>query len=176
MAEWTRGAKVGLFAIAAAGAGYALWHYVSPTAGTSGGYTIHAYLDDAQGLATYSRVMVAGIPVGSIESIRLEPFEPYRLIGLALAHHALGERSAADAVLAELIEKYAHDWSYNIAYIHAYREDNEGAFKWLDEAVRFADPGLSLIVVEPLFGNLHDDARWADFLRELGKRGLIGLR
>ena len=72
-------------------------------------------------------------------------------------------------VLAELIEKYAHDWSYNIAYIHAYREDNEGAFKWLDEAVRFADPGLSLIVVEPLFGNLHDDARWADFLRELGK-------
>jgi TolB-like protein/Flp pilus assembly protein TadD len=111
----------------------------------------------------------AGRPAEAIESIRLEPFEPYRLIGLALAHHALGERSAADAVLAELIEKYAHDWSYNIAYIHAYREDNEGAFKWLDEAVRFADPGLSLIVVEPLFGNLHDDARWADFLRELGK-------
>jgi hypothetical protein len=64
---------------------------------------------------------------------------------LALAHHALGETIAADAVLKELIEKYAQDWSYNIAYIHAYRNDIEGAFHWLDEAIRYADPGLSLI-------------------------------
>ena len=111
----------------------------------------------------------SGRPEDAIESIRLEPFEPYRLIGLALAHHALGETAAADAVLQELIEKYAHDWSYNIAYIHAYRQDIEGAFHWLDSAVRFADPGLSLIVAEPLFANLHDDGRWAAFLRELGK-------
>lgn len=108
-------------------------------------------------------------PEDAIESIRLEPFEPYRLIGLALAHHALGETIAADAVLEELIEKYAQDWSYNIAYIHAYRNDIEGAFHWLDEAIRYADPGLSLIVAEPLFNNLHHDARWAAALRDLGK-------
>jgi TolB-like protein/Flp pilus assembly protein TadD len=108
-------------------------------------------------------------PGDAIESIRLEPFEPYRLIGLALAHHALGETIAADAVLKELIEKYAQDWSYNIAYIHAYRNDIEGAFHWLDEAIRYADPGLSLIVAEPLFSNLHHDARWAAALRDLGK-------
>jgi phospholipid/cholesterol/gamma-HCH transport system substrate-binding protein len=42
------------------------------SAGTSGGYTVHAYLSDASGLASYSRVMVAGIPIGSIQSIRLE--------------------------------------------------------------------------------------------------------
>jgi hypothetical protein len=69
--------------------------------------------------------------------------------------------AAVDAVLQELIEKYAQDWSYNIAYIHAYRQDIEGAFHWLDAAVRFADLGVSLIVAEPLFANLNDDGRWA---------------
>ena len=88
---------------------------------------------------------------------------------MALAHHALGETAAADAVLKELIEKFAHDWSYNIAYIHAYRKDIEGAFHWLDNAVMHSDPGLSLIAVEPLFTNLHHDVRWAKFLRDLGK-------
>ncbi|MCL2823437.1 MAG: MlaD family protein [Polyangiaceae bacterium] len=72
MAEWTRGAKVGLFAVACAGAGYGLWNFVNPTAGTSGGYTVHAYLTDATGLATYSRVLTSGISIGSIETIRLE--------------------------------------------------------------------------------------------------------
>lgn len=72
MAEWTRGAKVGLFALACCGAGYGLWRFVNPAAGTAGGYTVHAYLNDAAGLASYSRVMVAGIPIGNIESIRLE--------------------------------------------------------------------------------------------------------
>jgi len=72
MAEWTRGAKVGVFALACVGAGYGLWRFVNPAAGTSGGYTVHAYLNDASGLASYSRVMVAGIPIGSIESIRLD--------------------------------------------------------------------------------------------------------
>ncbi|MCU0690635.1 MAG: MlaD family protein [Polyangiaceae bacterium] len=61
-----------MFALAAAGAGYGMWRFVNPATGTSGGYTVHAYLNDATGLATYSRVLVAGIPIGSIESIRLE--------------------------------------------------------------------------------------------------------
>jgi hypothetical protein len=38
MAEWTRGAKVGVFVLACCGAGYGLWQFVNPAAGTSGGY------------------------------------------------------------------------------------------------------------------------------------------
>jgi len=49
-----------------------LWTFVNPSAGTSGGYTVHAYLNDATGLATYSRVLVSGIAIGTIDSIRLE--------------------------------------------------------------------------------------------------------
>ena len=72
MAEWTRGAKVGLFAVATAAAGYGIWQFVNPSAGSADGYAVYAYLNDASGLASYSRVMIAGIPVGNIESIKLE--------------------------------------------------------------------------------------------------------
>jgi phospholipid/cholesterol/gamma-HCH transport system substrate-binding protein len=37
-----------------------------------GGYTVHAYLDDASGLAEQSRVMLSGIAVGEVKAIKLE--------------------------------------------------------------------------------------------------------
>src|SRR5207244_1433147 len=40
--------------------------------GTAGGYTVYAELKDATGLAPQSRVMMAGIAVGTIKSIRLD--------------------------------------------------------------------------------------------------------
>ena len=39
----------------------------------------------------------------------------------------------------------------------------------LDKAVEYADLGLSEIVGEPAFGNLHDDPRWLPFLTSIGK-------
>ncbi|MBT8040597.1 MAG: hypothetical protein KJN78_10170 [Gammaproteobacteria bacterium] len=53
--------------------------------------------------------------------------------------------------------------------MHAWRGDTEGVFQWLDNAVAFADPGLSLIVAEPQFAPVHDDPRWAAFMERLGK-------
>ncbi len=72
MAKLTQAAKVGAFVIAMSGAGYLIYRTVSKEVGGSGGYTIHGYLDDASGLAPHSRVLMAGIPVGSIEKISLE--------------------------------------------------------------------------------------------------------
>lgn len=72
MTEWTRGARVGLFALVCVVAGYGVWRFLNPAAGSAGGYTVHAYLGDASGLASYSRVLIAGIPVGSVQSIKLE--------------------------------------------------------------------------------------------------------
>jgi phospholipid/cholesterol/gamma-HCH transport system substrate-binding protein len=72
MAKVTQGAKVGAFALVTAVAAYAVYHTVSKDYGGSNGYVVHAYLPDASGLAQHSRVTIAGIPVGTIESIRLE--------------------------------------------------------------------------------------------------------
>lgn len=123
--------------------------------------------------AAHSFIGVALIAQGqnhaALEIIRQEPFEPYRLIGLALVHHAMNDTEGSDAALAELIEKYEKEWAYNIAYVHAVRGQLDLAFDWLDRAVEYKDPGLSLIVVEPNFANLESDPRWLEFLRGLGK-------
>src|SRR5262245_15821229 len=72
MGEWTKAAKVGLFVLVVAGAAVLIYRFVSRTTGTAGGYTVFAELRDATGLAPQSRVMMAGIPVGNIQSIRLD--------------------------------------------------------------------------------------------------------
>jgi TolB-like protein/lipoprotein NlpI len=98
-----------------------------------------------------------------------ESFEAYRLIGLAMAQHALGDIEAADAALAELIEKNEQGWAFNIAYVLAFRNETDRAFEWLDKAVEYADPGLAVIDGQPEFGNLYDDPRWLPFLASIGK-------
>lgn len=72
MAKVTQAAKVGAFVIIAGAATFVVWRAVSKDVGPGGGYTVHAYLEDASGLANHSRVTVSGIPVGSIDKIYLE--------------------------------------------------------------------------------------------------------
>jgi phospholipid/cholesterol/gamma-HCH transport system substrate-binding protein len=72
MAKITQGAKVGIFVVLTGVAAWGVYKYVSKEVSGGGGYTVHAYIHDATGLATHSRVTIAGIPVGSIDSIKLE--------------------------------------------------------------------------------------------------------
>jgi len=72
MTQATQAAKVGLFVALAGAAAYGIYRYVSPQVSGSGGYTVHAFIHDATGLATHSRVTIAGIPVASLDAIKLE--------------------------------------------------------------------------------------------------------
>jgi phospholipid/cholesterol/gamma-HCH transport system substrate-binding protein len=72
MAKVTQAAKVGLFLVGTAVAGFVIYRTVSKEVGGGGGYVVHAYVKDATGIANHSRVAIAGIPVGSIEKISLD--------------------------------------------------------------------------------------------------------
>jgi phospholipid/cholesterol/gamma-HCH transport system substrate-binding protein len=72
MARGTQAAKVGIFIAATGAAGYGIYRFVGPEVAGGSGYTVHAYIKDATGLATRSRVTIAGIPVGTLDSIKLE--------------------------------------------------------------------------------------------------------
>jgi phospholipid/cholesterol/gamma-HCH transport system substrate-binding protein len=72
MARGTQAAKVGLFVVLTGAAAYGIFRYVSPEVTGGKGYTVHAFIHDATGLATRSRVTIAGIPVGTLDSIKLE--------------------------------------------------------------------------------------------------------
>jgi hypothetical protein len=85
-----------------------------------------------------------------------------------MAYYALGRKADSDAALAALIAKYEKDWSYNIAYVYAFRGEADKAFAWLDKAVEYGD-NLTLIVPDNLFDKIHADPRWLPFLRKVGK-------
>jgi len=110
-----------------------------------------------------------GEPEPALAAMQNEGLEIWRLIGLVMALHALGQTAASDAILVELIEKYEQEAAYNIAYVLAFRGEADQAFEWLNKAAAYHDPGLSRITSEPLFANIHDDPRWLPFLKSLGK-------
>jgi phospholipid/cholesterol/gamma-HCH transport system substrate-binding protein len=71
MAKGTQAAKVGLFVLMTGAAGFGIYRFINPESGGGGGYVVHAFIRDATGLATRSRVTIAGIAVGTLDSIRL---------------------------------------------------------------------------------------------------------
>ncbi len=114
-------------------------------------------------------LLLKGEPEAALTAMQQESDEVRRLLGLAMAHHALGQAAESDAALGKLIEKYEQDWAYNIAYVLAFRGEANRAFEWLDKAVEYNDPGLSGIAAATEFANIHDDPRWLPFLESIGK-------
>ncbi|MCA9606352.1 MAG: MCE family protein [Myxococcales bacterium] len=87
MGNKVKAARVGALVLAAVVGAFVVWRLVDERAGAREGYRVYAYLENAHGLITKSRVTVAGLPVGTIDSIRLEtvrarnlPCEPDRTI------------------------------------------------------------------------------------------------
>jgi len=113
-------------------------------------------------------LLLKGEPHAALEAMQLED-SIWGMIGLPLAYHALGRKDESDAALAALIEKYEQGAAYNIAYVLAYRGEADRAFEWLEKAVVYKDGGLSEILGERLFANIHDDPRWLLFLESIGK-------
>jgi phospholipid/cholesterol/gamma-HCH transport system substrate-binding protein len=72
MKETYNAAKVGLLVLVTLAASIAAYRFVDEGAQGDRGYHVYAIFDDVQGLVPKSRVLIAGIPVGTIESIRLE--------------------------------------------------------------------------------------------------------
>jgi len=112
-----------------------------------------------------------GEPEEALQTMQQETSVEWRLIGLAMAYHALGQATESDAALAELldIEKERPGWAYNIAYVLAFRGEADRAFEWLDKAVQYKDPGLTDVSTDPLLANISDDPRWLAFLESIGK-------
>jgi TolB-like protein/Flp pilus assembly protein TadD len=98
----------------------------------------------------------------------LEPNEGYRHFELALAHHARGDRPAADAALGELIAQDRNFAAYQIAQVYAWRGDTDKAFEWLQVSFENHDTGMLSLLIDPLMRGLHHDARYKGMLAKIG--------
>jgi TolB-like protein/class 3 adenylate cyclase/Tfp pilus assembly protein PilF len=96
-----------------------------------------------------------------------EVYDPFRLLGLALVHHASGRDADSRAALEALIEKEADGSAYQIAQGYGGREETDPCFQWLERAFRQRDPGMAAVKFDPLLRGVHEDPRWQPFLQKM---------
>ena len=72
MGRFTTAAKVGAFAFVTLVAGLLIYRFVSKSARAGGGLTVYALMNDASGVAKLSQIRIAGIPMGSVQSVKLD--------------------------------------------------------------------------------------------------------
>ena len=89
---------------------------------------------------------------------------------MAVVHHAAGRGGEAEAALRELEENWSIEAAYQIAAVHAFIGDPDGAFRWLERSYEQRDSGLVSVLREPTFRTLHEDPRWEPLIRKIGFR------
>jgi len=109
-----------------------------------------------------------GNGAAALREAQLDPNEGYRRFELALAHYARGDRSAADAALAELIAKDRNFLAYQIAEVYAWRGEKDKAFEWLQISLNDHDTGTLSLLIDPLMRGLSDDVRYDGLLAKIG--------
>ena len=104
----------------------------------------------------------------ALREAELEPDAGFRRFELAVAHHARGDRAAADAALADLIANGRRGLAYQIAEVYALRGEKDKAFEWLQIALDDRDAGMLGLLVDPLLHSLRDDPRYKNLLAKVG--------
>lgn len=109
-----------------------------------------------------------GEAAAALAAAQQEQAGPWRDVAITLARQVGPDRSAADAALKRLIEKYSADGPYQIAEVYALRGDANATFQWLDRAWRARDPGIGYLLFDPFILRFKDDPRFAAFCRKVG--------
>jgi TolB-like protein/Tfp pilus assembly protein PilF len=112
--------------------------------------------------------ILRGDAAAALAAAQEEPPGPWHDIAMALALQIGPDRKAADAVLKNLIAKYADLGPYQIAEAYALRRDPDAVFQWLDRAWKQHDPGISYLLYDPLILRYREDPRFAAFCHKVG--------
>jgi TolB-like protein/DNA-binding winged helix-turn-helix (wHTH) protein len=111
--------------------------------------------------------LLQGRPQDALSEIGHLHYATYRAYLYALTYYALGRKKESDDALRELVMKYHASDAFEIAMIYGFRNQTDKAFEWLDRAYAQRDPSLISTKVEPLLKSLHNDPRFAAFLKKL---------
>ena len=111
--------------------------------------------------------VMQGRPQDALPEIELVRYPFLRAYLYAMAYHALRREKESDTALRELIAKFHEGGAYQVAQAYAFRSQSDEAFEWLDRAYAQRDSGLIGTKVDPLLKSLHNDPRYAAFLKKL---------
>jgi len=95
---------------------------------------------------------------------------PQHIATLGYAYARTSNYAEATKSLDKLINLSQKEYvsSYQIASIYSGLDDIEHALEWLGKAVKERSTMLVLVMVDPMFKNLHADARFKEILRKIG--------
>ena len=102
----------------------------------------------------------------ALTAFEKESHDGFRLLGLSMAHHALGQKGPSAAALEQLGELPMH--AFLNAQANAYCGNVDLAYEWLERAYTQRNAGLCQMKFQPLLRNLHGDSRWQPFLKKMG--------
>ena len=125
-----------------------------------------------RGLSHYTfaiTLLIKGDLAGALAEAKLETSPNWQQDALAMIYDAMGKKTESDAALNSMIQGFEKESSWNIAYIYATRGDADRCFEWLDKALIYGDPGVSLTATHWAFANVRKDPRWLPFLRKIGR-------
>lgn len=102
------------------------------------------------------------------ESYAAEPGDPFRLTGLAIAEHRLGNAAAADAAKARLVTEIGDSALYQQAQVQAQWGAPDTAVALLLRARSIGDAGLLYSHTDPFVDPLRSDPRFRRLQQDLG--------
>jgi len=109
-----------------------------------------------------------GRPEEALAVMQHEDAEGYRLIGCAVAYHALQRKTESDAALRRAERDYGADLAFMIGWAHAHRGELDAAFDWLERAYMQKDYDLPYVKGVAMLGNgIEKDPRWSSLMRKL---------
>ena len=88
--------------------------------------------------------------------------------GTAMAEHTLGHEREAQAALDVLKTRYAAGMAIQVAWVHAWRGENDLAFEWLERAAAQHDAGIVRLRYDPPLASLRSDPRFAALVQKIG--------
>jgi TolB-like protein/class 3 adenylate cyclase/Tfp pilus assembly protein PilF len=127
---------------------------IAPNAGIG-----HAFLSVTQ--------MLQGRLDDAMATARLESHDVFRNLAFTMIYHAMGKHAESDAALKELSEKFGWTAAYQIAEAHAFRNEIDQAFEWLERGYEQRDSGVTFCMSDRFFRPLHGDPRWKAFLHKM---------
>jgi tetratricopeptide (TPR) repeat protein len=111
--------------------------------------------------------LMQGRPEEMLPEIQLVRYDSQRAFLYAVAYYAIGRHKESDTALSELIANDRARGAYSIAAVYAFENRSDQAFEWLDRAYAQRDGDVIGTRIDPLLKSLHDDPRFATFLKKI---------
>lgn len=111
--------------------------------------------------------LMQGDAAGALAAAESERIPIYTLTASAIAFHRLGDRAAADAAFAAIIEQYGDAALYQQAQVLAQRGEVQAALARVTKAYASGDPGILFAPNDPLLDPLRGEPALDELLSQL---------